>query len=330
MKKAFKFLILVCLLAGTVSEADAQKKRTAKKKTQKAASPAPVVAAPATKVDEPPKPVDAFKLPEIPKSLRNDAAIDRQLIKDRIPLSYENIREDDAVYRERVWRDLDVHEKMNLPFIYDANEDNGNQMFINILLKGIKDSIITAFSADNDRFTTPMTIQEIGSLLVGKPDTIKVVDWVADPTGGTMKDSVVINEFNPLDVEKYRIKEEWVFDKESSRLFVRILGIAPLKNIKNEDGSLRAVSPIFWIYYPDCRAYFAKFEAYNGKNWGARMTWEEIFESRFFSSYITKSTLDNPYNQTLKEKYKDPILVLLEGDNIKNKIFDYEQSLWSY
>lgn len=333
MKKAIKFLILVCMLAGVSSVADAQKKRTSKKKTSKAAPvvepPAPVTPAPV--LDTTPKePIDVLKLPEVAKSLRNDAVIDRQLIKDRIPLAYENIREDDAVYRERVWREIDVHEKINLPFIYDAEEDNGNQMFINILLKGVKDSTITAFSAENDRFTKPMTLQEIGELLVDKPQTIKVVDWVKDPSGSTMKDSTIVNIFNPLDIEKFRLKEEWVFDKESSRLFVRILGIAPLRNIKNEDGTIRAVTPAFWVYYPDCRAYFAKYEAYNGKNWGARMTWEEIFESRFFSSYITKSTIDNPYNLTLKEQYKDPILMLLEGDNIKNKVFDYEQNLWSY
>ena len=45
---------------------------------------------------------------------------ERNLVKDRTPLAYEHIREDDAVYRQRVWREIDVHEKMNLPFVYKA------------------------------------------------------------------------------------------------------------------------------------------------------------------------------------------------------------------
>lgn len=339
MKKALKFAALMFLMGSLTLHADAQTKRTSKKKTNKAAPPAPAPApapvAPPPADTTPKAPLDLLKLPEVPKSLRNDAVVDRQMIKERTPLNYEHIREDDAVYRQRVWREIDVHEKMNLPFVYDAEEDNGSQMFINILLKGIKEGDITAFSPENDRFTKPMTIAEIGEMLVDKPRTIKVTDWAADASGSTQKDSTIVDQFNPLDVEKFRLKEEWVFDKESSRLYVRILGIAPLRNIKNEDGSLRAQTPAFWVYYPDCRSYFAKYEAYNSKNWGARMTWEEVFESRFFSSYITKSTLDNPYNLTLKEIYKDPnakdnILMLLEGDNIKNKIFDYEQNLWSY
>ena len=63
----------------------------------------------------------------------------------------------------------------------------------------------------------------------------------------------------------------------------------------------------------------------------SRMTWEELFESRMFSSYIVKSTLDNPQNKLLRSLYPNtPILALLEGDNIKEKIFNYEQDLWSY
>ena len=129
---------------------------------------------------------------------------------------------------------------------------------------------------------------------------------------------------------RYEIKEEWVFDKQTSRLYVRILGICPEKAVKNPDGSLRAVSPLFWVYYPDLRPMLAKFEAYNGKNYGARMSWEELFESRMFASRIVKSTIDNPADLPITGYIRDPILQLLEGENIHEKIFNYEQDLWSY
>ena len=78
-----------------------------------------------------------------------------------------------------------------------------------------------------------------------------------------------------------------------------------------------------------CRPILAKYEAYNGKNYGARMSWEELFESRMFSSRIIKSTIDNPGDNFISAYIKDPILGLLEGDDIKEKIFNYEQDLWS-
>ena len=87
---------------------------------------------------------------------------------------------------------------------------------------------------------------------------------------------------------------------------------------------------MFWIYYPDLRKTLNKYMVYNPKNYAGRMTWEELFESRMFSSYITKTTMDNPYDRRLKDYIKDPILRLLEGENIKDKIFNYEQDLWSY
>ncbi len=100
-----------------------------------------------------------------------------------------------------------------------------------------------------------------------------------------MKDTMVCAEFNPDDIVKFRIKEEWVFDKESSRMYARILGIAPMKTYTTRiQVSYLVKRPLFWVYYPDLRPTLAKFEVYNGKNFGARMSWEELFESRFFSS----------------------------------------------
>lgn len=261
-------------------------------------------------------------------SLRNDAAVDMNLVKDKTPLPYENIREDDAVYRVRVWREIDAREKLNLPFRYAATEDNGNQRFISILLKAIQDGNVTAFSADDDRFTTPITADQAVNAFGGGSDTSKVFDLQGNVTGYQVRPKAV----DPDSIYKFRIKEEWIFDKETSRMYVRILGIAPVIPYKLSTGDVIANSerPVWWVYYPDLRPTLAKYEVYNPKNYGERMTWEDLFESRMFSSYITKSTLDNPYDLQLKDYIKDPLFRLLEGEKIKDKIFNYEQALWSY
>jgi gliding motility associated protien GldN len=348
MKKHFIRLCLLALVFSLVAGVvDAQtttpKKKTTrkvgsaankKKATQKNRAAATAVVAPQDTV----KPVavlpDAdIKMDTIRRSLRNDAIIERNLVKDRTPLPYEHIREDDAVYRQRLWEEIDVHEKQNLPFVYRATEDNGSQMFIFILLQAVKSGMITAFDATvDDRFTTPMTFKQISESLVNKPHSIQVPDYVNDPDGskGLQKDTVIQDLFSADIIERYLIKEEWVFDKQSSRLHVRILGIAPEKTIKNPDGSLRTVTPVFWVYYPDLRPMLAKFEAYNGKNYGARMSWEEFFEARMFGARIVKSTIDNPGDAYINQYIHDPILQLLEGQNIHEKIFNYEQDLWSY
>jgi gliding motility associated protien GldN len=331
-------LVTVFALAAATVDAQTTPSRTKKKRTTTAKKSntnknKPNTAAVAPKDTTAVAVVEAdIKLDTPRKSLRNDAVVERNLIKDRTPLAYEHIREDDAVYRQRVWREIDVHEKMNLPFVYAATEDNGSQMFINILLNAIKGGDVTAFDPVDDRFTTPYTFKQIAEKVIGKPKTIQVPDFKNDPDGskGLMIDKTIVEDFNPNLIERYQIKEEWVFDKQTSRMYARILGIAPLQTVLNSDGSFRAVTPLFWVYYPDLRSMLTKYEAYNGKNYGARMSWEELFESRMFASRIIKSSIDNPGDKMISEYIKDPILGLLEGDNVKEKIFNYEQDLWSY
>lgn len=269
-------------------------------------------------------------------SLRNDGATEKSMFKERTPLPYEYLRADDALYTQRVWRDIDIREKINLPFRYQSSEDNGDQRFVSILVNAVRSELkkgnAIAFSPDDDRFTTFLDSARFEKALSGggQCDTLPVYN-LNDPT---KIDSFVVscNNLNPDDIVKFRIKEEWVFDREASRMFVRIIGIAPCKTQFGLDKKTeRGVSPLFWIYYPDLRSTLAKYEVYNPKNMGmSRMTWEELFESRMFSSYIVKSTLDNPLNKYIRTYINDPILMLLEGENIKNKIFNYEQNLWQY
>lgn len=341
MKNLIKSCFLLVLGLALVGQADAQ--RSSKKRAnQQATSPEQGTQTTQEQVNNTKSPVnlnsgipievDTTSLGDtaVRKSLRNDNAFDKAALSDRTPLPYEHLRWDDALYAEKVWRELDLREKMNKPFVYEANDDNGSQIFVNMLLNAVKKGDVTAFSASvDDRFTTPMTMAEIEQLTQGSADTSEVRS-ITDPNK-IEKYVVTRASFDAKSITKIRIKEEWVFDREASRMFVRILGIAPVKVVMNANGTERGSTPLFWIYYPDLRPTLAKYEVYNPKNMGAsRMTWEELFESRMFSSYITKSTLDNPGNRNIKQMIKDPILALLEGDNIKERIFNYEQDLWSY
>ena len=262
----------------------------------------------------------------VKKSLRPDGIVDKSFINERTPLPYEHLRWDDALFAEKIWRELDLREKMNAPFRYEAEDDNGSQMFFDILMSAIKNDSVVAFS--DDRFTTPLSAQEMGNVTAGGPLDTNAVRDPNDPNK-ILRWVVTQESFDPKSIMKLRIKEEWVFDREASRLFVRILGIAPVKQVQRGNQIQNEV--LFWVYYPDLRKTLAKYEVYNPKNMGyGRMTWEELFESRMFSSYITKSTIDNPGNKTIRQMIKDPILALLEGDNLKERIFNYEQDLWSY
>jgi len=262
--------------------------------------------------------------PEI--SLRNNYAVDRSRAgKDRKPLEYEDIREDDAIFSHVVWREIDGREKINQSFMYPGKDDNGDQRFFSIILSAIQNDSVVAFSPDNDRFTIPMTAKQVMALTGGTYDTVEV----ADPISGVVEKTITKKpKFSPDSVYTFRVKEQVIFDKESSRLITRIIGIAPVAKIVVAGKSLPRL--LFWVYYPDMRKTLTKFEVYNPKNFASRMTWEELFEGRFFASYITKTTMNNPTDKTLTAMIKDPLFRLLEGENLKQKIFNFEQDLWAY
>ncbi len=339
MKKIIIKYCLLFLFGGLViQQADAQ--RTGRKKNNNTQQPVDTTGQQINNVTVPsgfnpygniPIVIDSSGVSDttVKKSLRNDNAFDKSNLNTRVPLPYENLRWDDAFYAEKVWRELDLREKINQTFRYEAESDNGSQIFVNMLLRAVNRGEVTAFA--DDRFTTPITLPEIEQMTVGTADTTAQTD-PNDPTK-VIRYVVTRASFDAKSVVKIRLKEEWVFDREASRLFVRILGIAPLKTLYFPNGQERpGSSPMFWIYYPDLRSILAKTEVYNPKNMGqSRMTWEELFESRMFGSYIVKSTLDNPQNKFIRNYFpRDPILALLEGDNIKDKIFNFEQDLWSY
>ena len=188
-------LALCFAMIGNVADAQAKKKRTVKKRTtakkttnaKTKANINPAATTDTAVVIAPPPKIDSLPIPVVKKSLRPNDAIERNLVTERTPLAYEHLREDDAVYRQKVWREIDTREKMNLPFRYSANDNNGNQRFISILFKAIQDGPdnggVTVFSPVDDRFTTPMTIGEVADKVSGGSVDVPIYDSLGNVIG---------------------------------------------------------------------------------------------------------------------------------------------------
>ncbi len=276
------------------------------------------------------RPDNVFGIDSVKPSLRNDYAVLRDTNSIRKPLAYQYIRPADATWGKRVWEEIDTRQKMNLSFTYPGYDEKGNSLtFINILLNAVLKGEVTAFNPIDDRFTTPLSIQDVRQIVQGKPQVIRVTN----PVTGLETDTTIYNDFDPKSVIHYRLKEDWVFDKQTSTLYSRIIGIAPEQTIYNDDGSVRAYAPMFWLYYPDLRPILARYDVYNPRNYYQRLSWEDLFEMRYFSAHIIKE--DNPFGRSIKEMIpgnttEDGVKRLLEGRKIHNEIFNYEQNLWKY
>lgn len=252
------------------------------------------------------------------KQTPRDDIYDKTTIKEKRILTYDHIREADVFWEKRIWRVIDVREKINKPFMYPERP------FFSILMDAAKEGKITAYSAIDDKFQNPYTPDEVSSLAYSS-DTIIDFDPVTLKEIGT---KVVTNEkFTWKDIKRFRMKEVWVFDEESSTMQVRILGIAPMLEEVDLQGNFKLERPLFWVYYPEVRKILAQEPAFNIKNDAGRMSWEDIMEKRYFSSYIMKES--NVYDRRI-EDYKSGMDRLMEADRIKESIFEFEHDLWSY
>jgi gliding motility associated protien GldN len=248
-----------------------------------------------------------------------DNFYDRYLYTEKRVVTYDFIHEKDVFWERRIWRLIDIREKMNHHFGYDKEGES----FIEILLQHAKDGDITLYHVFDDEFTQSMTqeeMQNIGSSV----DTIITFD----PETFEEIIQVVVNDLNPDDIKKYRLKEVYFFDEEKSDLDVRILGIAPIIDRVDDNGNFLNSGPMFWAYYPELRDVLARHESFNPHNDAARMSWEDVFEARLFSSYIIKES--NVYDRRIKDYKTNPMDMLLESDKLKEQIFHFEHDLWSY
>ena len=54
---------------------------------------------------------------------------------------------------------------------------------------------------------------------------------------------------------------EVFFDKQRSVMETRILGIAPLQEVYDDQDNFKYEKPMFWVYYPELRDVLARKEA---------------------------------------------------------------------
>ncbi len=235
---------------------------------------------------------------------------------------YANIREADVMFSKRVWREIDLREKMNA--VYASPKSR----LIDVIMNAVNAGELTAYDAvstkddpNGDAFATVLKPEQV----MGKfADSVLIPDFNAN--GEQIGSHMATGEFNPDSVVKFQIKEDWIFDKNRSVFEPRIIGIAPMVKIKAAGQDL-GEQPAFWIYFPDARQIFVTKAVSTRNNDATGLSYDDIFMKRLFSSYIVKES--NPEDIRIKD-YAQGIDKLYESERIKKELLDYEQDLWSY
>ncbi len=259
----------------------------------------------------------------------DDFIYTRQAVQERKVIPWPYLREADVFWAKRITRTIDVREKQNQCMQWPKNP------LSLVLYNAVRDGKLIPYTDDSLR--SVMTVEEF---LARGSDT-DYVETAIDPEDPTLtRLDTIATPFRPEEkIKKYRVLEDWIFDKKESRMYVRIIAIAPQFSPKVAGIELGEQDLCVLKYHKspddadqnDLREIMVGMEVFNRQNDAARLTFDDFFEQRLFSSYITKES--NQYDNKIKEyeEFKDnKVAAMLESERIKNTLFEMEHDVWEY
>lgn len=252
---------------------------------------------------------------------------------DEEPLAYGFIDDRDVLWSKTIWETIDLDERINFPYYYPTDTINlgsDRRSLFDVLKRGVSKGQIKEVY-DDDYFKVKLTYAEILERLVSK-DTLDL--GFEQLNAGLPIDPQYINVRNitSKEIEQFKIKGTWYFDKRQGELKYRLLAIAPVApDISTLDAEPKDqdLIPLFWIWFPDAREVLNNATVFNTRNSSQPITFDHMLNSRRFNAVIYKE--ENVYEDRQVQQYifEDALQQLLESERIKSVIRDFEQDMWN-
>ena len=249
-----------------------------------------------------------------------------------------NHRADDVVWSRIVYRVIDMREKQNfqLYFPMRANDEYKSlfKLMLDAICKGVPAyrrnprDIVPSFS-DSVRLDG----EELSKVFAydNNPDNNLIqVDPVTKESkiGNDQYYNYVKNQF------KFLIQEIIFFDKHTSRMYSKIMGIAPLYALHPDNSQSKNPFKFFqesvlcWFAFDELRPYLARQYVIPNGNETQRLTYDEFFAQKLYSTYLLGD--GNMFNRTLLESELNPEKIRKEQNRIETEILNFEEDLWEY
>ncbi|MFS4494401.1 gliding motility protein GldN [Maribacter sp. 2308TA10-17] len=271
------------------------------------------------------KPQEIGMKTEAQKALDNDA-----------PLEYGYVDDRDILWSKTVWEVIDLDERVNFPMYYPTDTvDIGadRRSLYDVLLKNIKNGKLEEVYVDS-YFTEKRIFSDLEATLKKRDTTDYGYEQIN--AGEELSDEYINErELSAADIEEYRIKGIWYFDKRQGELKYRLLGIAPVAPdvnfIDDESMDLQdAKVELFWVWYPGARQILHDAKVFNQRNSAQPISFDMLLNARRFNGVIYRE--DNVHGDRKVNDYvsENALFQLLEAKRIKEVIRDREQDMWSY
>lgn len=252
------------------------------------------------------------------------------------PIAYGYVDDRDVVWSKVVWEYIDLNQRVNLPMYYPVDTVSvsmNRRSLFDTLLRGIKNDDITEIY-DDSYFTAKMTKTEISAKLFRVDTTEAGFDALNE---GEINIDEYIDKINltSQDIEGFKIKGLWYFDKRQGELQYRLLAIAPvapdIQVMGREDGFVDTEQlALFWVWFPDARQTLHDMKVFNQNNSAHPISYDHILNARRFNSIIYRT--ENIYgNREISQYVKGNALYqVLKSERIKDEIRNKEIDMWNY
>ena len=263
-------------------------------------------------------------------------------------------RIDDVIWSRYVYRIIDMRFKQNFQLYFPTKSDDADYRN---LFKVITDAVVDGmpiFEKNGETIKPDFRQEPIARNVI--PTVFMADDPLADYSDDPIhydvmeSDAMLIHydsiedelsfHFYPFDKIvknqiKYLIQEVVFFDKHTSRLHTKIMASAPLQSdlISASADSTDVMAALrqsimFWIPFDQLRPYMAMQYAIPNRNETKRVTYDEFFQKRLFTSYIVGE--GNMYNRWIPDYAKTREAVQKEQERIATELMNFEQDLWEY
>lgn len=261
-------------------------------------------------------------------------------------LAVVNHRVDDVVWSRIVYRIIDMRDKQNYQLYFPMIPTDEYRSLFRVILDAVVKGSLNGYDKV-EREISPLYKSKIGLDSIRHLISSVTVDTINKNTTKNelitidpITQSASISKFLYKDYVKNQLKfliqEIYFFDKHTSRLYSKIIGIAPIYSLT--EGNLSGVntdqvsyfqsSVICWFLFDELRPYLARQYVIPSGNDTQRLTYDDFFSQHLFSSYILGDS--NINNRTLLQYLTNPEKIRKEQKRIETELLNFEQDLWEY
>ena len=245
-----------------------------------------------------------------------DGFYNYSILGNATPFNYPQINPNNVTFYKRIWRDIDLSDPQNQILATPGST------LIETIIDAVKTGKITAYDSADDSFKLPLNPEDAFRKMA---DSVLVP--IFDNDGNQIDAKMMLNDFNPEKITKFRVKEDIFFDKQRSKVETRIIGIAPLMQLSSGE-NLIGETPLFWLYFPECRTVFVTKDVSDPDRNLFDMSMDDVFLQRKFASKIIRESSTTgqrivDYTQNTDEQNK-------EAQRIESNIEEYKRKVWSY